>query len=60
MDCEHDQEVVVCEHCGRAEAEPADPSERVEPGVDAVPVKRPPLIELTTSGGRVWYIVNPN
>jgi hypothetical protein len=57
MDREYELEVVVGEHCGRTEAEPEAP---VEPGADAVPVKKPPLIELTTPGGRVWYIVNPN
>ena len=57
MQREEDLEVVVCVHCGRAQTEPETPA---EPGADHVPVKKPPLIELTTPGGRVWYIVNPN
>ena len=57
MDREHDLEVVVSERADEAEVERETP---VEPGVEALPVRRPPLIELTTPSGRVWYIVNPN
>jgi hypothetical protein len=54
MDRKHDLEVVVADE---AEVEAEAP---VEPSVEALPVKRPPLIELTTPSGRVWYIVNLN
>jgi hypothetical protein len=57
MDRDHDLEVVVCERCGGTGEEPAD---QPETDACAVPVKKPPLIELTTPAGRVWYIVNPN
>jgi hypothetical protein len=60
MDRELDLEVVVCERCGGTGEEPADPSKPADAHVDAVPVKKPPLMELTTPSGRVWYIVNPN
>jgi hypothetical protein len=57
MDREHDQEAVVDEGPGETES---GPRAQVEPGADALPVRRPPLIELTTPSGRIWYIVNPN
>jgi hypothetical protein len=57
MDREHDQEV-VCEHGEHTPAE-QDLSEGTTT-TDAVGIRQPPLLELTTPNGRVWFLVNLN
>jgi len=59
MDREQDQQVVVCERCGRAAAGLQASPESLEQEVETGPVK-PPLLEVTTPSGRVWYLVNLN
>jgi hypothetical protein len=58
MDREHDQEV-VCERGERTPVEPRDPSGGTT-GADAVEIRKPPLLEVTTPNGRVWFLVNLN
>jgi hypothetical protein len=60
MDHEHDQEPAVCEQCGQTRTHGVAPPESFDTSAVTVAVRRPPLLELTTSNGRVWFIVNPN
>jgi hypothetical protein len=55
MDREHDQDVVVPDRDEDPMVNEEQPSETPAAGV-----RKPPLLEVTTPSGRVWYLVNLN
>jgi hypothetical protein len=59
MDREHDQEV-VCEHGEHTPAERPESSEGTMATDAVVGIRQPQLLEVTTSNGRVWFLVNLN
>ncbi len=57
MEHENERIAEAPEHCGRP---PLDSDAPDAEEAEAVVTQPSPLFELTTPGGRVWYVVNLN
>ena len=57
MEHENERIAEAPEHCGRP---PLDSDAPDAEEAEAVVAQPSPLFELTTPGGRVWYVVNLN
>ncbi len=58
MEQKDEQIAETCELCGRPTTVTPDPSELED--AETAGIRPPALMEITTPGGRVWYVANLN